>query len=89
MSPSRKSGSREFTFMISITDRIGSPSEISFTAGSRRPSWNSSCAWVEIEPGAMPPTSFQCAMFAVHAISSPSTNTGSASTTSFRCVTPP
>ena len=46
-------------------------------------------ASVEIEPGTMPPTSFQWAMFAVQAISSPPANTGIASTTSFRCVTPP
>jgi hypothetical protein len=89
MSPSRKSGSRLFAFMISITGRIGVPSEISFTAGSRSPSWKISRACVEIEPATIPPTSFQCAMFAVHATSSCSANTGIASTTSFRWVTPP
>ena len=89
MSPCRKSGRRLFAFMISITERIGSPSEMSFTAGRRKPSWKICFASFEIEPGTMPPTSFQCAMFAVHATSSPSTNTGIASTTSLRCVTPP
>ena len=75
--------------MISVTDLIGVPSEISFTAGRRRPSWKISFASFEIEPGTIPPTSFQCAMFAVQATSSPSANTGIASTTSFRWVTPP
>ena len=75
--------------MISSTDRIGSPTEISFTAGRRSPSWKISFASLEIEPGTIPPTSFQCAMFAVHATNSPSANTGIASTTSFKCVTPP
>ena len=41
------------------------------------------------EPGTMPPTSFQCAMFAVQAIRRSPWKTGMASTTSFRCVTPP
>ena len=39
--------------------------------------------------GTIPPTSFQCAMFAVQATRRPPANTGIASTTSFRCVTPP
>ncbi len=37
----------------------------------------------------MPPTSFQCAIAAVQATSRLSTKTVLASTTSFRCVTPP
>ena len=37
--------------MMSMTDWIGSPFEISLTAGSRRPSWKISVASVEIEPG--------------------------------------
>ena len=89
MSPWRKSGSRLLAFMISITESIGFPPEMSFTAGRRSPSWKISFASFEIEPGTIPPTSFQCAMFAVHATRSPFANTGMASTTSFRCVTPP
>ena len=75
--------------MISITERIGTPWSMILTAGSRSPSWKISRDWFEIEPGTIPPTSFQCAMFAVHAISSSRTNTGIAKITSFRCVTPP
>src|SRR5207245_6930419 len=41
-------------------------------AGRRSPSWKISFASFEIDPGTIPPTSFQCAMFAVHAASSPS-----------------
>ena len=89
MSPTRKSGSRLLTFMISITDWFGRPSSISLIAGSRRPSWKISLASLEIEPGAIPPTSFQWAMFAVQATSSSPANTGSTRTTSFRWVTPP
>ena len=75
--------------MIATTDSIGVPSETSFTAGRRRPSWKISRASFEIEPGTIPPTSFQWAMFAVHATRRPSAKTGIASTTSFRWVTPP
>ena len=89
MSPLRKSGRRELTSSRRISDSFGRPASISLTAGSRRPSWKISFASVEMLPGAMPPTSFQCAMLAVHATSSPSANTGIASTTSLRWVTPP
>ena len=37
-SPSRTSGMRELTFMISITGRIGSPRETTLMAGSLSPS---------------------------------------------------
>ena len=70
-SPSSTSGMREFTFMISITGRMGSPREMILTAGSRSPSWNISVASPLSEPGAMPPTSELCAMFAVHAMIRP------------------
>lgn len=75
--------------MIRITESIGRPRSTSLMPGSRSPSRKISRASVEIEPGTMPPTSFQCAMFAVQATSSPSAKTGMASTTSLRCVTPP
>jgi hypothetical protein len=75
--------------MICITDLMGSPAETSFTAGRRRPSWKISVASFEIEPGTMPPTSFQWAMLAVQAIRRPPAKTGMASTTSLRWVTPP
>ena len=79
----------ELTSIRRISDAFGSPASISLTAGSRIPSWKISCASFEMPPGTMPPTSFQCAMLAVHATSSPSANTGIASTTSLRWVTPP
>ena len=89
MSPSRKSGRRLLHFMIAMTGSIGVPSSMILTAGRRRPSWKSCFASLEIEPGTMPPTSFQCAMFAVHATRSPPAKTGSTKITSLRCVTPP
>ena len=54
-----------------------------------RPSWKISVASVDMLPGTMPPTSFQCAMLAVQATISSPAKTGMTSTTSFRCVTPP
>ena len=75
--------------MIAITGPIGSPRAISLTAGSRSPSWKISVVRVETDPGAMPPTSFQWAMVAVQATSRSHANTGRASTTSLRWVTPP
>ena len=75
-SPWMKSGSRLLTLMISTTDWIATPSETSFTAGRRRPSWKISVASFESEPGTMPPTSFEWAMFAVQAITSSSAKTG-------------
>src|SRR6266516_6210575 len=51
MSPSRKSGRRLLHFMIAMTGSIGAPSSMSLTPGRRRPSWKSSFASLEIEPG--------------------------------------
>jgi len=82
-------GRRLLARRMSKTARTGSPASSSLMAGNLRPSWKISLASLEIDPGTIPPTSFQCAMFAVQATSSPSTNTGSATTTSFRWVTPP
>ena len=56
--------------MIRVTDATSSPPSTSLTAGSRSPSWKISAASVEIEPGTMPPMSFQWAMLAVQATSS-------------------
>ena len=56
------------TLMISMTGRIGSPSEIILIAGRRRPSWKISVASPVSEPGAMPPTSELWAMLAVQAM---------------------
>ena len=67
-SPSSTSGMRELTLMMSITGRIGSPSEIILTAGRRSPSWKISVASPDSEPGAMPPTSELWAMLAVQAM---------------------
>ena len=75
--------------MIRVTDAISSPPSTSLTAGSRSPSWKISAASVEIEPGTMPPMSFQWAMLAAQAHSRSPAKTGIAITTSFRCVTPP
>ena len=75
--------------MMSMTAWFGSPWSMTLMAGRRRPSWKISVASVDIEPGTNPPTSFQWAMFAVHATSSPSAKTGMANTTSLKCVTPP
>ena len=75
--------------MISNTGSIRRPRSNSLTAGSRRPSWKISVTPVAIEPGVVPPTSFQWAMLAVQAIRRPCANTGIATTTSFRWVTPP
>ena len=58
-------------------------------AGRRSPSWKISVASPVSEPGAMPPTSELCAMFAVQAMMRPSTKTGITTTMSLRCVTPP
>ena len=76
MSPSRKSGRRLLHFMISITGLIGVPLSMTLIPGRRSPSWKSSFASFEIEPGTMPPTSFQCAMFAVQATSWSPAKTG-------------
>jgi len=88
-SPSSTSGMRELTLMMSMTDRIGSPLEITLIAGRRRPSWKISVASPVSDPGAMPPTSELCAMLAVQAMMRPSAKTGMATMMSFRCVTPP
>ena len=88
-SPSNTSGIRELTLMISITGRIGSPLEIILMAGSLSPSWKISVASPVSEPGAMPPTSELCAMFAVQAMMRSSAKTGITTTMSLRCVTPP
>ena len=80
---------RELTLMISITGRIGSPSEMILMAGSRSPSWKISVASPVSEPGAMPPTSELCAMLAVQAMRRSPANTGIATMMSLRCVTPP
>ena len=74
---------------MSKTARFPRPSSYSFTAGLRIPSWKISVASVDIEPGTLPPTSFQWAMFDTQATSRPSWNTGAASTMSLRWVTPP
>src|SRR6185437_2408088 len=84
-----KSGRRELTAMMSNTGAMARPFLNSLTAGSRKPSWKISETSTAIEPGVLPPTSFQCAIEAVHATSSASAKTGSATTTSLRCVTPP
>ena len=83
-SPSRTSGIRELTLMISKTGRIGSPSAMILMAGSRSPSWKISVASPVSEPGAMPPTSELCAILAVQAITRPSAKTGITTTISFR-----
>ena len=83
------SGIREFTFMISNTGLMGLPPSTIFMAGSLSPSWKISVASPVSDPGAIPPTSELCAIFAVHAMMRPSANTGIAITMSFKCVTPP
>ena len=88
-SPSSTSGMRELTLMTSISDGIGSPREIILTAGSLSPSWKISVASPVSEPGAMPPTSELCAMFAVQAMMRSPAKTGITTTMSLRCVTPP
>ena len=75
--------------MMSKTEAIGWPRSNSLTAGSRSPSWKISVTSTAIEPGVLPPTSFQWAIDAVHATHAPAAKTGNAMTTSFKCVTPP
>ena len=75
--------------MMSNTEAIGLPCSNSFTAGNRSPSWKISETSTAIEPGVLPPTSFQWAIDAAQATHAPPAKTGSAMTTSLRWVTPP
>ena len=81
-------GRRMFWRMMSQTASFGRPSSTTRIAGSWSPSWYTSVASGEIEPGTAPPISIQCVTVTAKATTAPPLKTGRIRQTSQVCVPP-
>ncbi len=89
MSPRIISGKRVLRAKARISSSFQTPSRSTREGGITMPSWNTSVAAGEIEPGTMPPMSHRWPQASVKAIRRPPQNTGATNTMSLLCETPP
>ena len=88
-SPRTMSGKRVLRTKVRISSSFQTPSRSTREGGTTMPSWNTSVAAGEIEPGTMPPISQRCPQASAKATMRASLNTGAMNTMSLLCETAP